>query len=184
LELSQDALAEMRALLFELRLPDVPPDAAAEMGKIPGIVRLKRDGLVQALERHVEGVTRDGLSVQLAAPSYRPLSLDCEIALYRITQEALNNVVKHAQAQHVTIELLESKGAVSLVVSDDGVGFSVEGGPVKQQGGRFARAGLGLRTMRERVEALGGSFRIQSSPGMGTKVQVLVPGKERLETGD
>jgi signal transduction histidine kinase len=176
LELSQDALAEMRVLLFELRLPDLPADPAAEMGKIPGIVRLKRDGLVQALERYVESVARDGLSVQFEATAYRPLSLECEIALYRITQEALNNVVKHAQAQHVTVELLESNGAVSLVVSDDGVGFSPEGGPVKQQAGRFARTGLGLRTMRERVEALGGTFRIRSSPGMGTKVQVLVPG--------
>lgn len=178
LGLSQDALAEMRALLFELRSPDLPADPTADTGKIPGIVRLKRDGLVQALERHVEGVARDGLSVTLNAPSYRSLSLDCEIALYRVTQEALNNVVKHAQAQHVDIELLESNGAVSLSVRDDGVGFSPENGPVKQQpGGRFTPTGLGLRTMRERVEALGGSFRIQSRPGEGTRVMVVVPGK-------
>jgi signal transduction histidine kinase len=177
LGLSQDALAEMRALLFELRSPDLPADPTADTGKIPGIVRLKRDGLVQALERHIEGVARDGLTITLSAPSYHSLSLDCEIALYRVTQEALNNVVKHAQAEHVDIELLESNGTVSLSVLDDGVGFSLESGPVKLPGGRFPRAGLGLRTMRERVEALGGSFRIQSHPGEGTRVQAVVPGQ-------
>jgi signal transduction histidine kinase len=189
LQLSQDALAEMRALLFELRLPEVPADATAEggqvdeMGKIPGIVRLKRDGLVQALERHLEGIAGDGLSVQFEASAYRPLSLDCEIALYRVTQEALNNVVKHARAQHVRIELAESEGAVSLLVIDDGIGFAAEHGEGRQTRGRFAHVGLGLRTMRERVEALGGNFGVQSSPGKGTKVEVFVPGKERLESG-
>lgn len=178
LELSQDALAEMRALLFELRTPDVPSDDMEEVGHIPGIVRLKRDGLVQALERHVQGIVRDGLEVEFKAPVYRPLPLDCEIALYRITQEALNNVVKHAEAQRVSVEMTERNDAISLTISDDGVGFIVGERGRKQQDGRFNRpmhTGLGLRTMRERVEALGGSLNIQSAPGKGTRVQVLVP---------
>lgn len=176
LELSQDALAEMRALLFELRSPDLPGDGATQTGNIPGIVRLKRDGLVQALERHVQGVARDGLAVDFEAQSYQPLSLECEIALFRVTQEALNNVVKHAQAGQVQVQVAEREGKVSLTIRDDGVGFDLEARPAKQGDGRYLHTGLGLRTMRERVEALGGSFEIQSRPGKGTEVLVLVPG--------
>jgi signal transduction histidine kinase len=164
-----------------LRSPDLAAGVAADTGKITGIVRLKRDGLVQALAQHLESVTRDGLEVRFAAPDYHSLPLECEIALYRITQEALNNVVKHAQARQVWIELGAGDGTVSLMVTDDGVGFSLAGREEGAQGGRFARGGLGLQTMRERVEALGGSFRIDSTPGEGTRVEVVVPGQERLE---
>lgn len=176
LELSQSALAEMRALLFELRSPDLPGDGEAQTGNIPGIVRLKRDGLVQALERHVQGVARDGLAVDFKVQGYQPLSLECEIALFRVTQEALNNVVKHAQAQQVQVQVGEREGKVSLTIRDDGMGFDLQAKPAKQRDGRYSHTGLGLRTMRERVEALGGSFEIKSGPGKGTRVEVLVPG--------
>jgi signal transduction histidine kinase len=86
--------------------------------------------------------------------------------LYRIVQEALTNCAKHAKARNVTIRL--STGAshlVSLLIADDGVGFDVE---------RQSTSGLGLLTMRERAEFLGGSFSVDAAPVQGTRIQVLV----------
>lgn len=178
LDLSQNALSEMRALLFELRSAEEVPDEASADMTLPGITRLKRDGLVAALENHVDRIVGEELTVQFQAPTYRPLPLDHEIALFRITQEALNNVIKHAQARCVTVELGAEDDFTYLTVVDDGVGFEVaveeterESGPAKT----VSATGFGLRTMRERAEALGGELRISSVPGQGTTVQVRLP---------
>jgi signal transduction histidine kinase len=94
------------------------------------------------------------------------LSPEKEQELYRIAQEALNNVLKHAHAGRVDVHLAVTEGDATLEVVDDGVGFerSFSGG-----------CGLGLRGMHERVDRLGGSLRIETAPGAGTRVQVHVP---------
>jgi PAS domain S-box-containing protein len=93
------------------------------------------------------------------------------IACFRVVQEALTNVVRHARAQHVWIEVSQSEGSLRLVVRDDGIGFDVES--IRE---RAADAGnLGLIGMRERVEILGGRLTIDSEPGRGTRICVTLP---------
>ena len=94
------------------------------------------------------------------------LPADVETALYRIVQEALTNVVKHANAHNVSIVLTRRDGSVSALVEDDGRGFS----PDKTPGD-----GLGLTGMRERMSLLGGSLRIESAPGAGSTLVAEVP---------
>jgi signal transduction histidine kinase len=93
-----------------------------------------------------------------------------EIALYRVAQEALNNVVRHAQASRVTLHIERREECAMLTVRDDGAGFD-PGAAV----GNATHQGLGLRGVRERVAALGGVLRIHSAPGRGTEVCVVVP---------
>jgi two-component system, NarL family, sensor histidine kinase UhpB len=93
------------------------------------------------------------------------------IACFRVLQEALTNVVRHAEARNVRIELTHSEGRLSLVVRDDGVGFDVSRILERAAGG----ANLGLVGMRERVEILGGNLTISAQPGHGTAIQVSFP---------
>jgi signal transduction histidine kinase len=93
------------------------------------------------------------------------LPSDVETVLYRLVQEALTNVVKHAQAKHVSIVLRRKEGAVTAVIEDDGRGFT------DGQGG----SGLGLVGMRERVALVNGRLRIESAPDAGTTLLVEVP---------
>jgi signal transduction histidine kinase len=102
------------------------------------------------------------------------LTSEIETALYRIGQEALNNVGKHAQATHATVLLDRSAGRVSLIVEDDGIGFDVA-----QQ--LSVRQGFGVTGMRERALLLGGEFDIESTPGKGTTVVARIPLPPRLE---
>jgi signal transduction histidine kinase len=153
-ELTQGALAEMRALIFELR-----PEA------------LHEDGLVAAIRRHAASVAnREGFEVSVQS-SEDPLPLDerAETELFRVLQEALHNSVKHARPAHVRIRLHESADArhtLVVEVSDDGTGFD----PGSAHPGH-----LGLSTMRERIERLGGRLTIDSSPTSSTIVRAVVP---------
>jgi GAF domain-containing protein len=179
LELSQTALAEMRALLFELRLPTPtqhtqPTQPAIQQSIVPGLMRLQRDGLAAAIQRYASDVQRDGLQVEIDAKDY-PLTnpvlrppLICEEALYRIAQEALNNVVKHAVAQQVVIRLAVKDRSAHLVVSDNGRGMA-------SLDEAAAGRGIGLKTMRERAEALRGSLSASSASGSGTTIEVMIP---------
>jgi signal transduction histidine kinase len=149
---AKEALGEMRLLVFELRPP-----------------LLKQEGLVAALQARLESVEgRAGLETLLKVEGKGRLAPDVEQALYRITQEALNNIFKHAQARNITVSLrlAEHPQTTILEIADDGIGFD----PSAVQG----RGGLGLRGMAERVEQLGGQLRIKSEPGAGTIVQVEV----------
>jgi signal transduction histidine kinase len=93
------------------------------------------------------------------------------IACFRVVQEALTNVVRHARAGYVWIELSRSEYALALVVRDDGVGFDVS--KTLAQGTHEGH--LGLLGMRERVEILGGSLVVDSKPGQGTRINVWLP---------
>jgi two-component system sensor histidine kinase UhpB len=92
-----------------------------------------------------------------------------EIALYRIMQEALTNVTKHAHASHVTISLTVQPGNLELVVADDGEGFDANAASR-----RGSAVGWGLITMRERAEAIGGILTIESAPSRGTRLIVTI----------
>ncbi|MHB8958543.1 MAG: GAF domain-containing protein [Candidatus Limnocylindrales bacterium] len=150
-ELQRDALAEMRALIFELR---------------PG--HLQEQGLAAALRTHASGLSaRIGLPIVVDADlgDRRP-SLDVEEALYRIGQEALHNVVKHAGARQVRVEVDRLGNGVRVRVADDGQGFDPQTVPDGH---------LGLAGMRARAERLGGRFSVVSGIGRGTVVEAVIP---------
>lgn len=172
LELSQTALAEMRALLSELRPKNEGSQEAVAAPVVQAAEAIRRHGLVGVLRRHAGELTSDGLRVAFSARGYVPTSGAHEYELFRIAQEALHNVAKHARAQ--TVELTLSTGVTGTVlrIRDDGTGFG--GGMPAAHAGR-TWPGLGLRTMRERAESLGAHFTVESSPGGGTTVEVSVP---------
>jgi signal transduction histidine kinase len=142
-------LQEMRLLLYELRAP------------LPG-----QEGLAQALEMRLNLVERRaGLRVTYQVDlggSTLPHTLELE--LYRLAIEALNNIIKHANAREITLDLQAANGQVYLKISDDGCGFE----PKRLSGG------FGLPGMQERVARLGGALDITSAPGQGTKISIEV----------
>ncbi|UCC86050.1 MAG: sensor histidine kinase [Anaerolineales bacterium] len=168
-ELAQSALAEMRFLINQLR-----PKTVAE------------EGLVSALRQHVvDRKSRDGLSVVLRVDEERRLPPEIEEALFRVAQEALNNVVKHAQTDQAEVTLDMRGEVVSLLVEDRGLGFDPSTTFARPSGSGTGRAAfdamdsgashLGLISMRERVTALGGTLEIESQPQGGTRIKVKVP---------
>ncbi len=149
-ELTRGALAEMRTLLVELR-----PNALIE---IPLPVLLRQ--LAEAM------TGRARIPVHLNAGSGGPdrrLPPDVQVGLYRIAQEALNNVAKHANATQAIVTLRQAD-SVRLTVADDGAGFDPNA---------VGADHLGLRIMRERAEAIGARFNLYSEPGEGTQVSVV-----------
>jgi len=91
---------------------------------------------------------------------------DLTLCLFRVVQEALQNANKHSQARNVSVDLTGTSDGIALTIVDDGVGFDVDAA---------WRRGLGLISVRERVEAIGGTFGLRSSPGAGTRLKVSVP---------
>jgi signal transduction histidine kinase len=150
-DLVVQALQDVRSLAVELR-----PSALDDFGLVPALDRLagifaERSGIRAA--------------VQSSLPDER-LPPDIETALYRLVQEALTNVVKHAGAENVSIVLTSRDGGISAVVEDDGRGFGPED----------ARAdALGLVGMRERLALVGGTLAVESTPGEGTALIAYVP---------
>jgi signal transduction histidine kinase len=151
-ELARDSLTEMRSLLKKLR-----PKT------------LTHDGLLTALKQHIkERQNEDGLNVDLNVEGDESLSSGIEEALFRIIQEALNNVVKHSGTASAKITLRFGKEAVWLCIEDEGRGFRVSEavkGP----------SHLGLSSMNERVKLLGGTLTVESEPGRGTRIHVEIP---------
>lgn len=128
-------------------------------------------GLVPALEFLSEGVARrTGLRVAHRATYAGRLSAPVETALYRVVQEALNNVSKHARATSVSIYLRDVGKAVKCSISDNGVGFDARAVMNNPRG-----QGLGLRGIREKLRPLGGVVKIESRPGQGTRLLVTLP---------
>jgi len=128
-------------------------------------------GLAAALDWHARSFsTRTGIAVAVRGgePAVRPPP-PVQIALFRIAQEALNNVAKHARARRVEITLDHANGECVMSVQDDGIGFEGVEGTDKP------KPGLGMITMRERSQAVGGRFEVQAVPGHGTRLTVRVP---------
>jgi signal transduction histidine kinase len=131
---------------------------------------LEERGLVSALSDYVEMVRQQaGISCTLAARLPGRLPEDTEIVLYRVAQEALTNVARHARASRVRVELAETTEAVVLEVHDDGIGFD----PAAEQRGGLDH--FGLAGMRERVELAGGTWTVWSKPGAGTVLTASLP---------
>ena len=148
--LIRGALAEMRSLLFELR-----SNALADQS------------LGQLLTTLAEATrARSNMTVSISDEGEYSLTPEATMAFYRIAQEALNNVIKHAEATRVDIVLLRNAERVELRIRDDGRGFDPQAIP---------EGHLGIGIMRERAEKIGGDFRIQSTPGRGTEVSMIWP---------
>jgi len=144
------ALQDVRALAVELR-----PSALDDFGLGPAVERLahtfaERSGIETTVETHLDA----------------RLPPELETTLYRVVQEALANVVKHAAAEHVSIVIAQRGATVGATVDDDGSGFDAE---------RVRAEALGLTGMRERLALVGGTLEIESSPGRGTTVAAQVP---------
>lgn len=155
LRLTREALQETRRVVHDLR-------AGALQGKaLPAALRELGSAYMRTYGVQVR-VTRTG-------PAAR-LSPHLESGLYRIAQEGLNNVVKHAGAGHARISLRIGGEAVKLTVQDDGSGFDPDHLPH-----RAAGEGFGLTGMRERARLLGGTLTVESTPGVGTRVEAVVP---------
>jgi signal transduction histidine kinase len=144
-----ETLHDVRRLAVELR-----PKALDDFGLVPALERL-RDTFAE----------QTGMRVDLESRLRERLPGDVETALYRIVQEALTNIVKHAQANSVSIVLARQGGMVTALIEDDGRGFSRDGGG----------EGLGLLGMGERLALLGGKLKVESSPGAGTTIVAEVP---------
>jgi signal transduction histidine kinase len=161
--LAKSALEEMRSVVFDMR-----PTAIAEQGLIP------------ALRHHIIALDRQhGLTVALHITGEPRLSDRQAQRLFRVVQEALNNVVKHAQTDRASVGLSFEDDSTLLLIEDHGKGFA--SGAI-----RTDRKSIGLTTMRERVEMMGGTLTIDSRPGEGTRitVEVPVPGRDRIEGQD
>ena len=144
-----ETLHDVRRLAVELR-----PKALDDFGLVPALERL-RDTFAE----------QTGMRVDLESRIRERLPTDVETALYRIVQEALTNVVKHAQATAVSIVLAPKDRAVTALIEDDGRGFTPDG----------SGEGLGLLGMGERLALLGGRLKIESSHGAGTTIVAEVP---------
>ena len=150
LSLAEAGLAEMRALIFELR-----PES------------LETEGLVAALEKQAAALrARHEIEVTTSLCDEPKAPLEAKEAVYRIAQEALHNTVKHARANNVGLKIVCDSDSLSLEVSDDGIGFDA--------GGDFP-GHLGLRSMRERASRLGGTLKVESSLGGGTRIRARIP---------
>ena len=153
-ELVADALRRARRLAFDLR-----PTVLDDIGLVPALQRLAGD--VEA---------RSGVAVDLAASALdgdRRLDPGIETVVYRVVQEALTNVVRHARAERVSVTVTEQESRVRVLVEDDGVGFDATRGEPHRH--------LGLDGMAERAGLIGGTVTVQSEPGAGTAVVLEVP---------
>jgi signal transduction histidine kinase len=149
--LAREAQDELRSVVFELRPPT-----------------LESEGLAEALRKHVDvlrRVYRTEIGLELAGAPPRTPELEREV--FRIAQEAIHNALHHAEAERVSLRLAATDGLLELTVSDDGVGFDPDAPAVRSRR-------LGLTSMEERAEALGGTLTIDSEPGRGTTVRLEV----------
>ena len=157
-ELARESLDELRSLILGLRPPE-----------------LERDGLKGALRKELEMLARiHGIEIDLEIEGADPATGsngdgERDFAILRIAHEALNNAVRHAGADHVTVRLSQRPDVVTVEVRDDGVGFDPHSAEVRSRH-------LGLTSMEERARELGGRLEIRSAPGSGTTVLLLVEG--------
>jgi signal transduction histidine kinase len=150
--LAREALDELRALIFELRPPD-----------------LERDGLCGALRKHVDVLRqRQPAEINLELADQLPADPERDPEILRIAQEALHNALRHASAGHVAVRLRGDDGELVLEVEDDGIGFDPFAPELRAKR-------LGLTSMEERARRLGGRLELDSTPGAGTRVRLAVP---------
>ena len=152
----QRAIEETRSIYMGLR-----PSMLDSVGLLSTLEWLRRECMKLYPDRHIEletGVAEEEI----------PESL--KVNIFRIAQEAMNNVAKHSRAEWVDISLSKNSDGIELAISDDGVGMNPD--QVLRTG---ADGTLGLTSMRERAELTGGSFSIESAPGKGTTIRACWP---------
>jgi NarL family two-component system sensor histidine kinase LiaS len=147
-KLLDDARRELNDLILQLR------PVALENGDLTDALR----------EYAVEWAHQTDIAVDVQVQRAGRLSLEVAHALFRIAQEALSNIARHSHARRVVLTLVSGPDGATLTISDDGQGFDPDDSP----------AGLGLRSMRERAESLGGALTVDSSPGAGTRISATV----------
>lgn len=149
-QLLMDAIRETRRISFEM----MPPV-------------LKDFGLVAALDTLAQRIFPSTFDVKLKVGLQSRLNEDIEVSIYRVVQEAMNNIVKHSGATNASIDISQSEGMVRARIKDNGKGFSKDA--LKQQGG------IGLEIMKNRVRLLEGKIKFQSAAGKGTTVDIQIP---------
>ena len=148
-ELSQNALSEMRSLIQQMRAKP-----------------LEEEGLASAVRRHCEERQKnDGLRVELNIEGEQRLPLAYEEGLFRIIQEGLNNIIKHARTDRAVVNLNLAMPPYSVTIEDQGAGFNF-------QGLDATNGHVGLSSISERARAIGGTFSIESAPGKGTRIRI------------
>jgi signal transduction histidine kinase len=129
-------------------------------------VALKEKGLAATLREYIfEWEGRTDIQVEVRIEEERRLRLEVEQAIYRVVQEALSNVSRHSRAKHVEVVLSYKGSDVMVIVADDGCGFDQNARPT----------GVGLRSIRERIESIGGKVEIESPLDCGTRLTVHIP---------
>jgi signal transduction histidine kinase len=145
---AREGMRDLRLLIFELRPPV-----------------LEQEGLVGALRMRLEAVeARVGVHTEFNVEGEPDLPPDMETELYWSLHEALNNVLKHAQAKNVSLALDFQNGRANITLRDDGVGFDTS--KLDQS------IGIGLKNIADRIEELGGEFKVESNPGQGTVFEI------------
>jgi two-component system, NarL family, sensor kinase len=177
--LSNDLYADIRATVSEIRrlVYSLRPPALDDLGLVAALRECATHS-TRSSQADAGSERGEGLRVSVEAPDHLPpLPAAVEVAVYRIVQEALTNVVRHAQSRTCLVRLALAEGAerLDLVISDDGVGLPLER-PI----------GVGLLSMRERAAELGGACVVESLPGAGTRVHawLSISKEERKEEGD
>jgi two-component system NarL family sensor kinase len=182
-ELAQTAFVEMRMLLRELSPPPEAPLPSAALARKPapapapiskrsrtvaGLERLRDYALPGALERMLGVLLPEELPFRLESPGYVPQRLDHEEALYRVCQEAASNAIRHARAHSLRVEALVTPEHAVLRIADDGCGLDPQ-----------FRPGIGLSSMRSRIESIGGHFRVTPNSPRGTLIEARLPRADR-----
>ena len=170
-QLSQTAFAEMRMLLREL----APPAAGGQDLNVSrrsrtfaGLERLKEHALPGALQRLLESMAPEDLALRMDFAQYTPQKLDAEETLYRVCQEAVSNVIRHAQSRKLIVSAAVTRDQIVLQVADEGRGIGTE-----------FRPGLGLSSMRTRLESAGGHLRVTPNSPRGTLIEARLPRADR-----
>ncbi len=149
-ENARQALREMRLFLFELEPVDI-----------------ERDGLVSTIQQRLASVEgRSGIQARMISDTEILLSVEKETEIYYIVEEALNNILKHANAKSVLVKLKQRKESIHLEIVDNGCGFDFD---------KVKFGGKGLGNIRERAKRIKGKLNIDSSPEHGTKISLTVP---------
>ncbi len=165
---------QARALLEKMRQAELETIDAVR--RLIGALRpayLEDLGFVPALEALVQQADRQSeAQIRLICEGGYRLAPEIELAVYRVVQEALHNALQHAHAQHIVVQVRYGEDGVTLTVTDDGVGFILPPRPdLLTREGHF-----GLMGMQERISRLGGSLRIETAPGQGTRLTARFPG--------